>query len=75
MLRRESVIDIDRQISRLGELHAELAMGSRAAADPSAAVQIHHDRMGALTLRHSDVRSQTRPKFDGFVKCANLGGF
>jgi hypothetical protein len=55
MLRREAIIDIDRQVSSFRELHPEFAMRLRTAPDPSAAVEINHHRMRPVALRHRDI--------------------
>ena len=72
MLGRQAIIDVDRQISRLGELHSEFAMRFRTASDPSAAVQINDHRMRPVALGHRDIGGETRPNFDGLMKRANL---
>ena len=73
MLGREAIFDIDRQVSRLGELHPQLAMRLRAAADPTAAVQVDDYRMRSVALGHRNIGGETRTKLDGLVKGANLG--
>ncbi len=73
MLGRETVINVDCQVTSFGELHPELAMRLRAASDPSAAVQIDDDRMRPVSLRHRDVSGETGTNLDCLVKRTNLG--
>ena len=50
MFGREAVIEVERQITRFGKLHPELAMALGASRNPSAAMQIDRDRKGPAPL-------------------------
>jgi hypothetical protein len=68
MLGREPIIEVDRQISRCGKLHAELSKRSRAAQRPPTAVQINHHRMRSGPLGYRNVSAEALTQVDFFFE-------
>src|SRR5262249_7180248 len=64
MLGRQPIVENDRQITRFGKLHPQLAMGGWAAERPSAAVQVDDHRMWTGTLGHRYVGTKARAQLD-----------
>jgi hypothetical protein len=56
----EPIVEDDRQITRFGELHPELAKRGRAAKRPATAVQVDDHGMWTGTLGHRHVGAKAR---------------
>src|SRR5262249_37902689 len=63
----------DRQVTRFGKLHPQLAMGGWAAERPSTAVQVDDHRMSTGTLGHRDVGTKARAQLDVLFEIADCG--
>ena len=70
MLGGEPIVEVDRQITRFGKLHPQLAKRSRAAERPSTAVQVDDHRMWAGATGHRDVGAKARAQLDVFFETA-----
>src|SRR5262245_22325358 len=73
MLGGEAVIHVQGEVTRLSELHPELAMALGTARNPAAAVQVNRDWMGPGALGHRNIGAQARAQFDVLMKGPNLG--
>jgi hypothetical protein len=71
MLGGEPIVEDDRQVTRFGELHPELAKRGRAAERPATAVQVDDHGMWTGTLRHRHFGAKARAQLDVFFETAN----
>src|SRR6185437_13576774 len=72
MLGRQSIVEIDRQVALLSELHPELLMALRATRDPSAAMKIDQYGKWPRALRYGNISSESGAKFDVFMEGADF---
>src|SRR5215475_7565297 len=71
MLRGQTIVENDGQITRFGELHPQLAKRGWTAERPSTAVQVDDHRMSTGTLGHRDVGTKARAQLDVLFEAAN----
>jgi len=71
MLGSQPIVEIDRQVTGLSELHPELTERDRASERPSTAVQVDHDRMSIRPLGNRDIGTQAGAQLDILFESAN----